>query len=469
MFLCTGTALSASVAPEEEWNRTYGEEGYYSIRSCQEVEDGGYILAGSFQPYELSDNYEDYLLIKTDSTGNEEWNKTFGGTFYQSAHSATQTKDGGYILAGTDEKGLNGWVVKTDSEGEEEWDRTFGGEQKNNLRSVQQTSDGGYIFAGSIDSLSTDGYNVWLIKTDSYGNEEWNRTFRGTSFETAYSVQKTSDGGYILACGIYSYDADTHTTWLIKTDSNGNEEWSRCFENPGYGYNQMNSVKETEDGGYILAGITRPSGTYKDGKAWIIKTDSNGEKEWSRTFDKGYYIDVYSVQQTSDGGYAFAGYSELSVPDRHDSWLIKTDQDGYEEWNKTFENVDDSFINCIQETRDKGYVLAGVIRVEGGLYRPWLIKLAGEEYLKDPLNEIKKLKDYVSNLENVDDSTKNILTVKLENAIHNLEKGENEKAVSKLEQFTDSVTKLSLQNKVNADQANILVPKTQRIIELIEN
>lgn len=469
LSLCTGTTLSASVAPEEEWNRTYGEEGYYSIRYVQEVDDGGYILAGSFQPYELTDDYEDYLLIKTDSAGNEEWNKTFGGIHYQSACSATQTRDGGYILAGADEiRGLNGWVVKTDSEGEEEWNRTFRGEQENFLRSVQQTSDGGYIFAGGINSLSASGYDAWVIKTDSNGNEEWNRTFGGTSLENAYFIQETTDGGYILACGMYSLD-DTHTAWLVKTDSKGNEEWSRYFANQDYGYNQVNSVKETEDGGYILAGITRPSGTYKEGKAWIIKTNSNGSEEWSRTFNKGDYVSVYSIQQTSDGGYAFAGYSELSVPDRHDSWLIKTDPDGYEEWNKTFQNADDSFINCIQNTRDKGYVLAGFLRVEGGLYRPWLIKLAGEKDSKDQLSEVKELKDYVCTLENVDNSTKTVLAVRLEDTIHHLEKGETEKAVSKLEKFTDSVNKLNLQNKLSTDQANILIQKTQRIIELIQN
>jgi len=466
--LCTGTALSASVAPEEEWNRTYGEEGRYHISCGQEVEDG-YILAGSFQPLNITENFEDFVLIKTDSAGNEEWNKTYGRRNSQSLFSAMQTKDGGYILAGGDEiRGLNGLVIKTDGEGVEEWNKTFG-EWANDFQSVQQTSDGGYIFAGGIASPSAGGYDAWLIKTDSYGNEEWNRTFGGTSLEIAYSVQQTSDGGYILVCGIYTHDADTHTTWLIKTDSNGNEEWSKCFENPGYGYNQMNSVKETKDGGYILAGITRPSGTYKDGKAWLIKTNSEGEEEWSRTFDKGYYISLYSVQQTSDGGYVFAGNSEFSVPYRYDAWIIKTDSNGYEEWNKTFENVESSHINYVQETRDKGYILAGHRRVGVSNYLPWLIKLAGEKVPEDPLNEVRELKNYVCNLENVDNGSKTSLVVKLENSIRNLEKGETGKAVSKLEQFTDSVNKLSLHNKITADQADILVQKTQGIIELIEN
>jgi hypothetical protein len=467
LFLFTGAALSASVAPDVEWSRTYGKEGTavgrysYTIWSGQEVDDGGYILAGDLLNDDQSDQYVDFVLIKTDSTGNEEWNKTFGGAYYQSAYSARQTRDGGYILAGDSENGyMNGWVVKTDSEGKEEWNRTFGGKLTDDLRYVQETNDGGYIFAGRTDSFGAGKSDAWLIKTDSNGNEEWNRTFGGMSNERAYSVQETTNGGYVLVCGTPTYvsSIDTHTAFLIKTDSSGNEEWNRSFENMGYDY--ISSAKETTDGGYILAGITHPSDDYRAGRSWLIKINSNGEEEWRRTFETmAYGIGLDSVQQASDGGYIFAVHSSL----------IKTDPNGYEEWNKTFEN-DAGFIRAIQKTSDKGYVLAGIKEIEGeGINRACLIKLAGEKYSEDPLNEVKELKDYVSSLENVDDSTKNVLTVKLENVIRNLEKGETGKAVSKLEQFTDLVNKLSLQNKINTDQANILIQKSQRIIELIQN
>lgn len=463
--MCTSTALSTSVAPEEEWSRSYGKEGtaegryYYTIWACQEVEDGGYILAGDVINDDQSDKYVDFVLIKTDSAGNEEWNKTFGGAELQSAYSARQTRDGGYILAGYSEtNGMNGWVVKTDSEGEEEWNKTFGGQRMDDLKHVEETSDGGYIFAGRTDSFGAGESDAWLIKTDSNGNEEWSRTFGGTSNERAYYVQETTNGEYILVCGTPTYvsSIDTHTAFLIKTDSSGNEEWNRSFDNMGYDY--ISSAKETVDGGYILAGITRPSGNYKAGNAWLIKTNQDGEEEWSRTFENmAYSIGLDSIQQTNDGGYIFAILSSL----------IKTDPTGYEEWNKTFENTGDiTFINSIQKTRDKGYILAGSREADS---RACLIKLAGEKDPEDTLLEVKELKDYVSNLENVDDSTKNVLTVKLENAVRNLEKGKAEKAVSKLEQFTDSVDKLSLQNKISADQANILVHETQGIIELIEN
>ncbi|MGB9938684.1 FIMAH domain-containing protein [Methanosarcina sp.] len=351
---------------------------------------------------------------------------------------------------------MNGWVVKTDSEGEEEWNKTFGGQRIDDLRYVQETSDGGYIFAGRTDSFGAGKSDAWLIKTDSNGNEEWNRTFGGISNERAYSVQETTNGGYVLVCGTPTYvsSIDTHTAFLIKTDSSGNEEWNRSFENMGYDY--ISSAKETTDGGYILAGITHPSDDYGAGGSWLIKINSNGEEEWRRTFETmAYGIGLDSIQQTNDGGYIFAIHSSL----------IKTDPNGYEEWNKTFENTGDiSFINSIQKTRDKGYILAGTREDDSCAC---LIKLAGEKAPEDPLSEVKELKDCVSNLENVDESTKNILTVKLENTIRNLEKGETEKAVSKLDQFTNSVNKLNLQTKINADQANILIQKSQRIIELI--
>ena len=211
---------------------------------------------------------------------------------------------------------------------EEEWSKTFGGSDYDRGFSVQQTSDGGYIIAGLTSSFGAGRDDVYLIKTYENGNEEWSKTFGGSDYDRGFSVQQTSDGGYIIAGLTSSFGAGGSDFYLIKTDKNGNEEWSKTFG--GSGSDAGTSVQQTSDGGYIIGGHTNSFGVDEyDHDFYLIKTDKKGKVIGSKTFVGGPYQDKgNSVQQTSDGGYIICGFKS-SVSPRHDVavWLIKVGEE----------------------------------------------------------------------------------------------------------------------------------------------
>jgi hypothetical protein len=354
------------------WNKTFGGSGNDEAWSVQQTKDGGYILAGYTTSYGAGS--EDAWLIKTNANGIEEWNKTFGGSGDDQAYSVQQTKDGGYILAGETRSygagNADAWLIKTDANGIEEWNKTFGGSGDDQAYSVQQTSDGGYILAGSTRSFGSGSRDAWLIKTDANGIEQWNKTFGGSGDDQANSVQQTKDGGYILAGETRSYGAGNADVWLIKTDANGIEEWNKTFGDSGW--DASYSVQQTKDGGYILAGET-PAYSAANLYAWLIKTDANGIEEWNRTFGLLGHNGAHSVQQTNDGGYILAGWTDLFSIGRPDAWLIKTGACGIEHWNKTFGFLGDNAALSVQQTKDGGYILAGRTDSFGASYRDALL------------------------------------------------------------------------------------------------
>jgi hypothetical protein len=316
-----------------------------------------------------------------------EWEKTFGAEDNEEAWSVQQTIDGGYIIAGSTYSigGIDSdvYLVKTDSEGILEWEKTFGGPNLDYGRSVQQTTDGGYIMAGWTRSIGAIDSDVYLIKTDSDGSMLWEKTFGGPNLDCGgNSVQQTIDEGYIIA-GWISYPlplADTDV-YLIKTDSDGNELWSRdftCFPATDIGY----SVQQTTDGGYIIAGYTRCLGA-GGADVYLIKTDSEGDEQWDfpwwKTFGGAKDDFGRSVQQTTDpppssGGYIIAGWTTSFDAGGDDVYLVKTDSDGNELWYETFGGYNSDYGYSVQQTIDGGYIIAGETKSFGESMDVYLIK-----------------------------------------------------------------------------------------------
>jgi hypothetical protein len=221
------------------------------------------------------------------------------------------------------------------------WTQTYGGDGWDSVESVIQTSDGGYALAGRTKSFSSGGYEFWLIKTDSLGNMEWNRTY---GYGLALSVVQTADGGYALA-GVDR---------LVKTDSEGNMEWNQT-----YGEGRVNCMVQTSDGGYALAGTTAVV-VVSSADFWFAKTDALGNLQWERNYGGPEREAAASVIQTSDSGYALFGTTDSGVGEG-DFLLVKTDSAGDVEWSKTYGSQDKDEGHAVVQTSDGGYALAGLM------------------------------------------------------------------------------------------------------------
>lgn len=313
----------------------------------------------------------------TEASQDQEWSKTFGGSNIDVGYCVQQTADGGFIISGyTRSYGANGhniWLLKTDYFGNELWNNTFGGSNDDEGESVQQTNDGGYIITGWTKSFGSGGKDVWLIKTDYQGNELWNKIFGGSYDDGGTTVQQTTDGGYIIAGYTSSYGVGSVDAWLIKTDEQGNQQWTKTLG--GYSSDGAWCVQQTTDGGYILTGWTLSSGPGYVGNAWLVKTDGTGNQQWSKAFggddvDRGYH-----VQQTSDGGFITTGYTSSFGAGLDDVLLIKTDSSGNEQWIKTYGGTGRDYGYCVEQTIDGGYIITGYTLSYGaGGDDIWLIK-----------------------------------------------------------------------------------------------
>jgi len=363
-------------APDTAWTRTYGGTDADYGYSVQQTTDGGYIVAGYTESYGVGG--WDVYLIKTNSLGDTLWTRTYGGTDYDRGYSVQQTTDGGYIVAGYTQSYGAGYedvyLIKTNSLGDTLWTRTYGGTSSDRGYSVQQTTDGGYIVAGWTFSYgASDGNDVYLIKINSSGNVLWAKTFgQADKKDEGYSVQQTTDGGYIITGRAQTYSLDFFDVYLIKTDSLGGILWMRTYQ--GGDYDCGESVQQTTDGGYIVAGYTWFYGAIYYRYVYLIKTNSSGDTLWTRTYGGGF-DQGNSVQQTTDGGYIVAGGAGSD-----DVYLIKTNSSGDTLWTRTYGGASGDVGYSVQQTTDGGYIVAGHTGSYGaGESDVYLIKIKPEE------------------------------------------------------------------------------------------
>ncbi|MBC8527415.1 MAG: carboxypeptidase regulatory-like domain-containing protein [Candidatus Cloacimonetes bacterium] len=288
-------------------------------KSVQQTTDGGYIIIGNIWVHD--GRHSDITLTKTDSLGNTIWTRTYDAGWQEWGNSVKQTTDGGYILAGR----YNTFgLIKTDSQGNIIWTNSYNHGYFAEANSVQQTTDGGYIAAGEVVIDNVD-QQLYIVKTDSHGDTLWTTTSGSSNVaEIAFSVQQTSDGGYIAVGMKIEFQGPCYT-YLVKTDQFGNILWTR--EHNFGSYCEARSIQQTTDGGYIYTGFT-DSGESK-GDVLLVRTDSQGNVLWSRLYGRTGFCDMaFSVQQTLDEGYIIGGFTGPNMWTSDHNYLIKTDSLG---------------------------------------------------------------------------------------------------------------------------------------------
>jgi len=309
------------------WMRTYGGHQYDLCYSVQQTLDSGYIVVGWTSSFGAG--LEDIYLIKLDTQGDTMWTRTYGGGGNDRGYCVQETGDGCYIVAGWTSSfgaGLGDiYLIKLDTQGDTMWTRTYGGGGNDRGYCVQETGDGGFVITGYTDSFGVGGWDVYLVKTDSLGDSVWTRTFGGISHDLGYSVGQTFDGGYIITGHTYSFGAGEYDVYLIRTDSLVGTVWTKTYG--GNGHDGGRSLQQTQDGGYIMGGWTNSFGA-DVGDVYLVKTDTLGDTLWTRTYG-GFTMDYGNhVQQTQDRGYVIAGYTASFGAGMEDIYLIKTDENG---------------------------------------------------------------------------------------------------------------------------------------------
>ncbi|MDD5528697.1 MAG: T9SS type A sorting domain-containing protein [bacterium] len=387
-IIFTGTNLFA-FAPDTLWTRTYGGTGRdegYSVQSASGGTDG-FVIAGYTNSFGAG--YDDAYLIKTNSSGDTTWTRTFGGADWDYGLSVQQTRDSGFVIAGITSSsnigGSNIYLIRTNSSGNILWTKSFGKILEENGYSVQQTSDSGFIILGSTNSFGAGGFDVYLIRTNSSGDTLWTRTYGGTKNDEGYSVQQTSDGGFIILGYTNSFGTgtpDSSNVYLIKTDSLGKKLWATTYG--GTANEKGYSVQQTEDDGFVIAGWTYSfgAGAPDYSNVYLIKTNSSGDTLWTRTFGGANDDYGYSVKSVS-GGFIIVG-TTLSFWANEEVYFIRTNSSGDTLWTKTFGGTGNDYGYSGQQTSDGGFIIAGSTNSFGaGNNDVYLIKLGKETGIEE--------------------------------------------------------------------------------------
>jgi hypothetical protein len=363
------------------FERVFGGPYNDGASSVRVTTDEGFILAGSTVPIDA--DYSDATLIKTDKYGQIEWKQVYGLEEWSEGFAeAIPTPDGGYIAVGSKAHSEKFeppdiWVVKIDGSGSITWEKTIGDKETDESSDVISTGDGGYLVAGSFqhDTAQRQDVDAYLIKLNSSGTIEWDKKYGGTSGDKAGTVRQTADGGYAFVGYTDSFGAGIYDVYLVKLNAAGEEQWYKTYG--GADWDISGKMVITNDNGFLLAGWTANFGAQAR-DIYLIKTDASGNEQWYKIYGDAHKDGASDIIATNDGGYLVVGGLEntyFSNEWRTDLYILKIDASGNKLWDKTFGDYNDEGASCIREVGDGGYIISGGANSYGNSSEVYLLKI----------------------------------------------------------------------------------------------
>jgi hypothetical protein len=412
------SSYAFSQIPAAVWYKAYGGSSQEFPTSAEKTSDGGYIFAGSTNSSDgdiTQSNYGgwDFWVVKTDQNGNKIWQKSYGGTGQESNLKIKQTSDGGYFLVSASSSNNNDvtgnhqpsggtsysrdiWVAKLDAYGTIIWSKCIGGSNSDGGDGTNDfsldfklTNDGGLIIAAKTASYDGDAVlrpagpanPIWLFKLNNLGTIQWSNFYGGNGFYTnIHAINKTSDGGYIVACDTRSSElpnfhgfSGSQDFWIFKIDSMGTMQWNKCFG--GVSFDIPYDIIQTSDGNYVAVGTSRSTdgdvtGNHGSYDGWMIKISNTGNLLWQKSLGGSRDEELKSVLETSDGGFMILGttdsYNNGDVSGNHsdcsgcqDLWLVKTNSTGNKLWQVCYGTSGGDYATQLISNNNNSFTLFG--------------------------------------------------------------------------------------------------------------
>lgn len=403
-----GCESSENVQPTENQSvevkevLTIGGAKNESAQSVVNTPDGGYAVLGYTQSMDgdisnKTDTSFDYWLLKFDASGQQQWQKVYGGSDDDRGEDLITTNDGGYAILGSSKSndgdvsnnsGSNDfWVAKLDASGTIIWEKSFGYVGADSAFSIIQTQDNGFLLSGVLDVSASDGAgnnrmnmerhaggDYWVIKIDAMGELQWSRYFGGTFTDTAYDSVQTQDGNFLIMGSSDSDDVDinnnkgTYDFWVVKLNNTGTLLWEKSFG--GTEIDEARAITTTADGNFFIAGDSRSNDidlSTNNGAAdvWIIKINSDGDLLWEKTFGGSSFDGVKAIYKTQNNEFLVAGNSRSSDGNltknngQNDAWIFKINAQGNVMWQKTIGGNDVDLLMGITELNNGSIVGVG--------------------------------------------------------------------------------------------------------------
>jgi len=346
--------------PELQWERTYGGQDGDWGHSIIALENEGYLLVGTTASYALHDNSWYYWVAKTDHRGDIAWSRAYGGDGLSSGNDCISTLNNEFAIAGYTDSFGNGnfdmWLLKINEDGDSLWSSTFGGEFSDGCNSLINTADGGFAMCGWTQISDDAGWDFYLVKSDSLGNEMWSKSYGGDGEESCFSLIQLEDRGFVLGGYTSSFGSGNSDMWLLRTDENGDSLWSRTFG--GEEFEACFSLTQISQDFIIMAGVTESYGS-GESDAWVVKSNIDGDSLWSRELGGLDDDVVWEIIETNDNGFALTGRTNSIGVGRADSWIVKLDENGDSLWYQSFGDLNDDLCTSIVQNADDSYTIFG--------------------------------------------------------------------------------------------------------------